>query len=148
MSIQAPPSKLPRADGQVTGLAGELFVAAELLKRGLQTSVTFGNAKSIDLIAYNPKTERTFTVQVKATRKKNVFPISHEKIGRNHIYVFVILNKPGEQVEYFVVPGNVLATEPLRFTHWFTDEKFPGIGWRTLKDEGFSEAWHVFEDAL
>ena len=46
-----PPKK--RADGQVTGLAGELFVAAELLKRGLQTSVTFGNAKAIDLLAYN-----------------------------------------------------------------------------------------------
>ena len=31
---------------QMTGLAGELFVAAELLKRGLQTSITFGNAKA------------------------------------------------------------------------------------------------------
>jgi hypothetical protein len=60
--------KAPRVDGQVTALAGEFFVAAELLKRGLQTSVTFGNAKAIDLLAYNPKTKRTFTVQVKALR--------------------------------------------------------------------------------
>src|SRR6187455_1873493 len=55
--------KTQRADGQITGLAGELFVAAELLKRGLQTSVTFGNAKAIDLLAFNPATEKTFTVQ-------------------------------------------------------------------------------------
>ena len=29
-----------RADGQESGLAGEFFVAAELLKRDLQTSLT------------------------------------------------------------------------------------------------------------
>ena len=88
MSALPPPlmtakPKAERVDGQVTGLAGELFAAAELLKRGLQTSVTFGNAKSIDLLAYNPKTERTFTVQVKALRKKTYFPISHLKIRPN-----------------------------------------------------------------
>ena len=43
-----------RADGQLSSLAGELFVAAELLKRDIQTSVTFGNAKAIDLLAHNP----------------------------------------------------------------------------------------------
>lgn len=31
-----------RVDGQITGLAGEFFVAAELLKRNLQVSITFG----------------------------------------------------------------------------------------------------------
>ena len=95
-----------RADGQVTGLSGELFVAAELLKRGLQTSITFGNAKAIDLIAVNPKTKCTFTVQVKSVRRKNPWPISHAKIFREHVYVFVLLNEPGEPVEYFVVPGS------------------------------------------
>jgi hypothetical protein len=33
--------KKPRVDGQITGLSGEFFVAAELLKRNLQTSLTF-----------------------------------------------------------------------------------------------------------
>lgn len=37
-----------KADRNMTGLAGELFVAAELLKRGLQTSITFGNAMQIE----------------------------------------------------------------------------------------------------
>ena len=54
--------KSERADGQITSLAGELFVAAELLKRGLQTLITFGNAKAIDLFAVNPKSRRRFTV--------------------------------------------------------------------------------------
>jgi hypothetical protein len=56
-----------RSDGQKSGLAGEFFVAAELLKRGLQTSLTLGNAKSIDLFAINDK-GTSFTIQVKALR--------------------------------------------------------------------------------
>lgn len=138
--------KPARVDGQVTGLAGEFFVAAELLKRGLQTSVTFGNAKGIDLFAHNPDTNKTFTVQVKAIRKKNVFPISHAKVKKDHVYVFVVLNLAHEAVQYFVVPGNVLVNEKERFTKWFWDPKFPGIHWRTLQEQGFENAWQLFSE--
>src|SRR5947209_1162122 len=89
------PVKHERIDGQVTGLAGEFFVAAELLKRGLQTSVTFGNAKAIDLLAYNSKTKRSFVIQVKALRKRNYHLLSREKVVAEHVYVFVVLNLPG-----------------------------------------------------
>ena len=57
-------SKKVRADGQLSGLAGESFVAAELLKRSIQTSVTFGNAGAIDLLAHNLRAGEVFTVQV------------------------------------------------------------------------------------
>jgi len=133
-----------RADGQVTGLAGELFVAAELLKRGLQTSVTFGNAKAIDLLAYNPQTEKSFTVQVKAVRKRNAFPISHARVHAKHTYVFVVLNKPDVAVQYFIVPGALLLGEPERFTKWFRDPKFPGIPPAAL--EPFQNAWGLFSE--
>jgi hypothetical protein len=103
----------------MTSLAGELFVAAELLKRGLQTSVTFENAKAIDLLAFNPLTKRSLTVQVKTLRKPNFFPIAHSRVEREHIYVFVLLNELGEQVDYFVLPGAMLADDPNRFTKWF-----------------------------
>lgn len=139
--------KLPkpkRADGQMTGLAGELFVAAELLKRGLQTSVTFGNAKAIDLLAFNPTTGRTFTIQVKALRKRTFFPISHARVDPQHVYVFALLNKPGEQVNYFIVPGADLLNQPERFGKWFLDPKFPGIYPTALND--FSERWQIFDE--
>ncbi len=139
-------SKPKRVDGQVTGLAGELFVAAELLKRGLQASITFGNAKSVDILAYNDDTKRGFTVQVKALRKPNFFIINHAKIKAQHIYVFALLNKPGQAVEYFIVPGSVLAAEPERFTKSFLDEKMPSIHSKTLKEQGFQDAWHVFNE--
>ena len=70
-----PAAKKPRVDAQMTGLSGELFVAAELLRRGIQTSVTLSRAKSIDLLAYNPRIETPFTVQVKSLRNKTYFPI-------------------------------------------------------------------------
>ena len=139
--------KLKRVDGQITGLAGELFVAAELLKRGLQTSVTFGNAKAIDLFAFYPDTGRTFTVQVKALRKKNFFLIAHEKVDPQHIYVFVLLNKPGEAVQYFVVPGVTLSSNPKKFTRYFLDPKMPGIHSNALTELGYENAWNVFIEA-
>lgn len=137
--------KRPRADGQITGLAGELFVAAELLKRGLQTSVTFGNAKAVDILAYNPKTNHSFVVQVKSLREKNFFLIGHPKVQATHVYVFVLLNKPGEHVRYFVVPGSHLQSEPVKFSKWFTAEKMPGIHCNLLAELGYENAWSVFE---
>lgn len=140
-------AKPKRADGQITGLAGELFVAAELLKRGLQTSVTFGNAKAIDLFAHNSKTGRTFAVQVKALRARNFFLISHEKVDSKYVYVFVLLNKPGQAVQYYVVPGDDLSRKPERFTKYFKDPKMPGIHPRTLEELGYENAWGVFDEA-
>jgi hypothetical protein len=64
-----------RADGQKSGLSGEFFVAAELLKRELQVSLTLGNAKSIDLFAINNKGTR-FTIQVKTLRARNYFLVT------------------------------------------------------------------------
>jgi hypothetical protein len=94
-----------RADSQKSGLAGELFVAAELLKRNLQVSLTLGNAKSIDLFAYSEDEERKFTIQVKTLRKSNCFPLQIQKVNPCHIYVFVMLNKPGVAVEYYILSG-------------------------------------------
>lgn len=148
MSESPQKPKAKRVDGQLTGLAGEFFVAAELLKQGLQTSVTFGNAKAIDLFTFNEETGRTFTVQVKSLRKKNFFLISHLQINPQHIYVFVLLNKPGVAVEYFIVPGMVLTSEPERFSKWFFDPKMPGIHPNVLQEQGFRDAWHVFHEQM
>lgn len=141
-------AKKPRADAQLSGLAGELFVAAELLKRGFQTSITFGNAKAIDLLVHNPKIEHTFTVQVKALRAPNYFLIAHGAVRSKDIFVFVLLNKPGVPVRYFVVPGAILANEPERFGRYFVDLKMPGIHSKILENmPEFVDGWHCFENA-
>ncbi len=108
-----------RSDGQMSGLSAEFFVAAELLKRRIQTSVTFGNAKAIDLLAHNGSTGKTFSVQVKALRKRNYFLIKPADVKSEHVYVFVLLNRPGVSVEYFIVPGTVLVQNEPSFDKYF-----------------------------
>ncbi len=142
--MDGPQGKRKRADGQLSGLAGEFFVAAELLKRGLQTSVTFGNAKAIDLLAYNPDTRRSFTVQVKTLRQRNWFLVDHGAVLPEHVYVFVVLNKPGRAVQYFVVPGAELAHRPERFGPGFQAANMPGIYATQLAD--FEDGWSVFDE--
>ena len=116
-----------RADGQKSGLAVEFFVAAELLKRGLQTSLTLGNAKSIDLFAINDQGTR-FTIQVKALRSPNYFLIDLERVQDACYYVFVVLNKPDVAPDYYIVPGCDLRSDPSKFGKWFADyKKMPGI---------------------
>ncbi len=133
----APVVKKTRVDGNMTGLAGELFVAAELLKRGLQTSITFGNAKQIDLFAHHPGTGQNFTIQVKALRAKNYFPI--RVAHPDHIYVFVLLNKPGQAVQYYIVSGKLLLADPERFD---LSGEFPALYWTVLTE--FEGAWKTF----
>ena len=128
------------ADRGMTGLSGELFVAAELLKRGLQTSITFGNAKQIDLLAHNPRTGQTFTIQVKSLRYKNYFPI--REISAIHTYVFVILNEPGKAVQYFIASGKHLSSDPVKYA--YKDPK----GFHALDPNSLIELennWEVFE---
>jgi hypothetical protein len=136
-------TKKPRADGQISGLAGEFFVAAELLKRDIQTSVTFGNAKAIDLFAYNSRTGINFNVQVKTLRSNNYFLVEPSKVVRAHIYVFVLLNKPDQPVRYFVVPGYTLLDERARFGKGFQVGNMPGILPKDLAD--FEGNWKLFE---
>lgn len=130
-------------DRQISGLAGEYFVAAELLKREIQTSITIGNAKAIDLMAYNTNTKKSFQIQVKTLREKNYFLIKREEIEDNFIYVFVLLNKPNIPVQYYIIKGNDLNTDQHRFGKGFFHATMPGILPENLSD--FEDNWNIFE---
>lgn len=138
--------KRARVDGQLTGMAGEFLVAGKLFKRRMQVSVTMGNAKAIDLFAHNPRTDRTFNVQVKTLRQKNCFPMRRENVKASHIYVFVILNGDDQNEQFFIVPGRIILKD---INHFFgtsyTKEKpstFPAVNYGPLKE--FEENWEVF----
>ena len=134
-------------DRQLNGLAGEYFVAAQLLKRGMLASVTMGNAKALDLFCYNPDTDRTFNVQVKTLRYVNCFPMKKESIKAGHVYVFVMLNKDGEQEQFFLVQGRTILKDINRFYgSCYTREKpptVPAINSGSLKP--FEDNWKIFD---
>jgi hypothetical protein len=134
-----------RADSQLSGMAGEFLVAGKLFKRQLQVSITLGNAKSIDLFVYNPKTNRTFNVQVKTLRSKNCFPIRKENIKASDIYVFVILNQDGQDEDFFIMHGKTILNN---IDHFFGSsykkaKSFPAINYGPLKE--YKDNWTVFD---
>ncbi len=93
-----------------TGLSGEYFVAAELLRRGYSVGITMGNAKAIDILA--EKNGKQFVIQVKAIfKRKNVgWPIMKDKVVKNIFYVLVNLN--GDVMcspDYFIATGLEIA---------------------------------------
>jgi len=99
-------------DKQITGLAGEYFVAAELLKRDFQVSMTLGNAKSIDLIAISPNSNIAYKIQVKTLRKKpNCFTLLINKVVSEDFYFFVYLNSEQEAPEYHIIKGKELLSD-------------------------------------
>lgn len=139
--------KRSRADGQLSGMAGEFLVAGKLFKRRMQVSVTMGNAKAIDLFVHNPRTDRTFTVQVKTCRKRNCFPMRRENVKSGHIYVFVILNQNEQDEQFFIVPGDTILKDINSFFGTsYTRGKpptFPAVNYGPLKK--FQDNWKVFE---
>jgi hypothetical protein len=100
-------------DNQITGLSGEFFVAAELLKRNFQVSLTLGNAKSIDLIAIHQENGRPpYQIQVKTLRKgPSCFTLYSSNINEEHIYIFVYLNAIGQAPDYFIMNGHELLSD-------------------------------------
>ena len=51
-------------------MSGEYHVAAELQRRGVNASVTYGNAKSADVIAFSRDKNRVVAVEGKSTKQK------------------------------------------------------------------------------
>ena len=89
-----------------TGLSGEYFVAAELLRRGFSVGITMGNAKAIDILA--EKDDQQFVIQVKSIyKKKNIgWPLMKDKINLNHYYIFVNLNADVMSLpDFFICTG-------------------------------------------
>jgi hypothetical protein len=107
--------KNSRPDQQTTGMAGEFLAVGKLFKRGYQASVTFGNAKSIDVLVYNATIDKSFCVQVKTLRRKNCFPIKRENIKRDHVYVFILLHDFETPEEFFILSGEEIISNINRF---------------------------------
>jgi hypothetical protein len=119
-----------------TGLSGEYFVAAELLRRGYSVGITMGNAKAIDILA--EKDGNQFIIQVKAIfKKKNVgWPMMTDKVIENIFYVFVNLN--GDKMtepDYFIATGKEAKPKVKQYTTRGI------IDLSTLNNDDFKNRW-------
>jgi hypothetical protein len=105
-----------KIENQLTGIAGEFFVAAELAKRNFQVALTLGNAKGIDLFATNQTTGKVFEIEVKTLRKQpNCFTLNVDRLKREKIFVFVYLNGNGIPPDFCILAGEELMTNKEHF---------------------------------
>jgi hypothetical protein len=135
-------------DQQLTGMAGEFLTVGKLFKRGYQASVTFGNAKAIDVLVYNPENDKSYAVQVKTIRQKNCFLIKKENIKPDHIYVFIILHDFEQSEEYFIIPGvEILENIETFFGSSYRNpdkpSNMPAVNYGPLAK--YKNNWQVFE---
>ena len=104
---------MPIADNNLTGVAGEYFVAAELSKKGYIASMMLKNTRGVDILATNKDASKSVGVQVKASRGNAKDWQLNKKAenyhSRNLFYVFVNLRSEKERPDFFIVPSKVVA---------------------------------------
>lgn len=108
---------MPEIQPSSTGLSGEYFVAAELLRRGFSVGITMGNAKAIDILA--ERKGKQYIIQVKSIykRKNSGWPMMKDKVNTKIFYVFVNLN--GDKLaepEYYIATGKEAKGKVKQYT--------------------------------
>jgi hypothetical protein len=140
----------------ITGAAGEYFVAAELSRRGWLATVTIKNSPDTDVLGQWPETEALVAIQTKTAspgnhfrlHKKNEAPAKRD----GQWFVLVALGREQDHPRYYVVPRNhIAAMVYLEHQEWLSK---PGPGGRAhrendqrvLKHEdvvGYLERWDL-----
>lgn len=87
---------------QVVGNAGLYLVCYELSKRGWNVLPTSRNAKGVDIIIYNQKATKTYTIQVKALSKRDPVPLGSNLENLIADYIVICTNVFKEKPETFV----------------------------------------------
>jgi len=138
---------MEKFDKQVTCMAGEFLTVGKLFKMGLQATVTFGNAKAIDILAFNPKNGKNYNVQVKTSRKKDNFrTLKGTEIKPDHIFVFIFLNEFKDNEDFFIVKGSeILKNANKFFGSTYNNKNLPEKGtvnWKSLTE--YKDKWDIF----
>ena len=141
-------------------LAGEFFVAAELQRRDVSASVTYGNAKRADVVAFSESGEKSVVVEVKSTSQTKWVVGGQIPSPSNKPWVFVYL--PHDQCEspsYYILTQSdlqdVLAPVEAEYFRKYKEkhgEEYgdrPGVVTLTRKQANpFLELWEKITDQL
>jgi hypothetical protein len=112
-------------DNTQTGLAGEFYVLAQLVQRGLVATFILANTKGVDILVSNAELNRLFKIEVKTTDRNPhhealfgdetfyhwAMSEKHERLrDANLFYCFVALRGYTQLPRFFVVPSSYVAT--------------------------------------
>lgn len=99
-------------DKDFLNLAGEYQVAAELLKRGIFATITYGNRKGADIYAIRPDTRKLAVIEVKASNSQRFVTSFYQKYRDEltpHPDFWVLCGLGGQDEEFFVLSHAELA---------------------------------------
>ena len=147
----------PRLEHTLVGVAGEYYVAAELSVRGFTAAITLRDSRGIDIIATLPDGERSVSIQVKTSSKSSAKWILNRKDeeprGKDHFFVFVLLQGEGKRPSFHIVPSSIVANY-IKTSHrdWLRGKRPDG---QPRKDtpmrqycdgkKEYLEQWHLLE---
>ena len=104
---------MDKLESNLVGVAGEYLVAGELSRRGYIASITLRNSRGIDIIASSADSEKSVNIQVKTNSSGAKQWMLNKKAetykSDNHYYIFVILNKPSQRPDFYIVPSTIVA---------------------------------------
>jgi hypothetical protein len=118
-----------------SNLAAEYYVASLLFRLGYVVTVTFGNTKEIDLIVYDPQTQKKATIDVKGLKNMTdwIMPKSPSKRS-DHFYILVTFkNKFGsvdELPEVYTLPSEQVTK---LWVSWVGREEVKAIKYSDLR---------------
>lgn len=98
---------------QLSGIAGEYYVAAELSRRGYLAAITLRNSDGVDILVSNIEGDKLFSIQVKTTQNKLKWILSKKvevEYSEKKYYVFVSI--PADinmSPQYTIIHSKVLA---------------------------------------
>ena len=85
-------------------VAGDFFVAAELQRRGVMASVTYGNAKKADVVAFSPKISTAQVIELKSTSKQKWVVGNKNPEPTEDLWVLVHIPETStETTRYFIL---------------------------------------------
>lgn len=108
----------------ITGMTGVYSVAAELSSKGYIVTLTARNAPIVDMMVATPDLKKTFNVQVKSNKPKEmggtqaywlVNKEAREIVSPNLVYVFVNLKKK-EKPDFYIVDSKSVAKDTELYT--------------------------------
>lgn len=92
-----------QAEKHHLAMSGEYFVAAQLQRLGVSASVTYGNAKSADVVAFTGGSDRVVVVEVKTTWQPQWVVGGRAPSKSEKPWVFVYLPGNSEESPKFFV---------------------------------------------
>lgn len=121
---------------QLSGVAGQYLVAAELTRRGHVATITLRQTQGIDVLASNADGSRQAAIQVKCDQRSGPGWVLNAKADHlkspRLFYIFVRLYGGHQPPAYFIVPSRIVADYLTRAHRKWLET--PGRGGRAHKD--------------